>query len=101
MPTGLVVNELLINALKHAFVGRDGGTITVHSVSDGAGCRILIGDDGVGLPDGVAWPKPGKLSAMIVQSLRENARAALRVDSSPGNGMRVTIGFTRSAAAAA
>ena len=100
MPTGLVVNELLINALKHAFVGRDGGTITVHSVSDRNGCRIVIADDGVGLPDGVAWPKPGKLSALIVQSLRENAKADLRVDSSPGNGMQVTIAFTRSAAAA-
>ena len=32
MPTGLVVNELLTNALKHAFAGRDGGTITLHSL---------------------------------------------------------------------
>ena len=38
MPTGLVVNELLTNALKHAFRGRDGGTITLHSISDGEGC---------------------------------------------------------------
>jgi two-component sensor histidine kinase len=34
MPTGLVVNELLTNALKHAFRGRDSGTITLHSVVD-------------------------------------------------------------------
>jgi two-component sensor histidine kinase len=99
MPTGLVVNELLTNALKHAFIGRDGGTITMHSLSDGSGCRIVVADDGVGLPEGVQWPKSGKLGALIVQSLRQNAKAGLEVESSPGRGMRVTIIFTRAAAA--
>jgi two-component sensor histidine kinase len=94
-----VVNELLTNALKHAFVGRDSGTITLGSLSDGNGCRIVIADDGVGLPEGVEWPERGKLSALIVQSLRENAKARLEIESSPGKGMRVTIFFTRSAAA--
>ncbi len=99
MPTGLVVNEVLTNALKHAFVGRDGGTITLHSLSDGNGCRVLIADNGIGLPEGIEWPRRGKLSALIVRSLRENARATLDVESSPDQGVRVTIGFTRSAAA--
>lgn len=101
MPTGLVVNEMLTNALKHAFAGRDGGTITLHSLSDGEGCRITIADDGIGLPEGAEWPRRGKLSAMIVQSLRQNAKASFRVDSSPGQGVRVTIGFSRAAAAPA
>ena len=39
MPAGLVVNELLTNALKHAFVGRDGGTITLHSITQPNGGR--------------------------------------------------------------
>jgi PAS domain S-box-containing protein len=99
MPTGMVVNELLTNALKHAFAGRDGGTITLHSLSDGNGCRVVIADNGIGLPDGVEWPKRGKLGALIVRSLRENAKASLDVESSPGQGVRVTIGFSRSAAA--
>ena len=99
MPAGLVVNELLTNALKHAFTGREGGTITLHSLSDGNGCRVTVADDGKGLPDGVTWPKAGKLSALIVQSLRENAKAALEVDSKPEQGMRVTILFTRAASA--
>lgn len=99
MPAGLVVNELLTNALKHAFTGREGGTITLHSLSDGNGCRVTVADDGAGLPEGAAWPKPGKLSALIVQSLRENAKAALQVESKPGQGMRVTILFTRAASA--
>ena len=80
MPTGLVVNELLTNALKHAFTGRDGGTITMHSLSDNGGCRIVVADDGVGLPEGVEWPKRGRLGALIVESLRQNAKARLEVE---------------------
>ena len=99
MPAGLVVNELLINALKHAFVGRDGGTITLQSLVDNKGCRVVIADDGVGLPAGVEWPRRGKLAALIVRSLRENALAELNVESTAGKGTRVTITFTRAAAA--
>jgi PAS domain S-box-containing protein len=95
MPTGLVVNELLTNALKHAFIGRPTGTITLHSLADAAGCRITIADDGVGLPEGVSWPKRGKLGSAIVQSLRENAKARLETVSRPGEGLRVTIVFQR------
>lgn len=99
MPTGLVVNELLTNALKHAFQGRDGGTIILHSIVDGDGCRIVVADDGVGLPEGQTWPKPGKLGALIARSLTENAKAEFDVNSSIGEGTRVTIVFKRSAAA--
>ncbi len=99
MPTGLVVNELLTNALKHAFNGREAGTISLHSLVDGEGCRVVISDDGNGLPEGSAWPQPGKLSALIVQSLRENARARVVAESNPGQGLRVMIVFTRAAAA--
>ena len=93
MPTGLVVNELLTNALKHAFKSRNGGRITLHSTTEGRGCRILVADDGVGLPAGASWPKPGKLSALIVRSLLQNANASLDVQSTPGEGTRVRIVF--------
>ncbi len=94
MPAGLVVNELLTNALKHAFQGRDGGAITLHSTTDATGgCRVLVADDGVGLPEGYSWPKPGKLSALIVRSLLQNAKARMDVTSAAGQGMRVEIAF--------
>ena len=98
MPTGLVVNELMTNALKHAFVGRDGGTIDVSSLVTETGCRVVISDDGIGLPQGDTWPQSGKLSAVIAASLRQNARAQLEVHSEPGEGMRVVIFFARVAA---
>ncbi len=99
MPAGLVVNEVLTNALKHAFKGRDGGTITLHSTASGEGCQVLVADDGVGLPPETEWPRKGSLSAMIVRSLRENAKAGVTVDSAPGGGTRVSITFTRAASA--
>jgi two-component sensor histidine kinase len=98
MPAGLVVNELMTNALKHAFEGRDGGTIKLHSLVDDVGCKVIVADDGVGLPSGAEWPERGKLSALIVTSLRENAKAQLEVDSTPGLGTTVTLRFTRAAA---
>jgi two-component sensor histidine kinase len=98
MPTGLVVNELMTNALKHAFVGRNGGTITVSSLVNETGCRVVISDDGVGLPEGATWPQSGKLSAVIAQSLEQNAKAKLDVHSAPNEGLRVEIFFAREAA---
>jgi PAS domain S-box-containing protein len=99
LPTGLVANELLTNALKHAFVGRNGGTITLHSLSDATGCRVIIADDGVGLPKGIEWPRHGKLGELIVRSLRQNAKADLEVESTPDKGTKVTISFNRATAA--
>lgn len=95
MPTGLVVNELMTNALKHAFPDDRGGTIKVHALVDETGCKVIVADDGVGLPDGLSWPKPGKLSALIVHTLRENAGAELNVHSRPGEGVTVEIFFAR------
>lgn len=98
MPTGLVINELMTNSLKHAFRGRNGGTITLSSLVDDTGCRVLFSDDGVGLPEGMTWPQSGKLGAVIAQSLKQNAKAQLEVHSAPNEGFRVEIFFSRESA---
>jgi PAS domain S-box-containing protein len=95
MPTGLVVNELLTNALKHAFIGRQSGTLTLHSLLHKDGYRVVVADDGSGLPPGVEWPKPGGLGVLILDTLRENAKAEIDIQSAPGKGTRVTIAFLR------
>ena len=99
MPTGLVVNELLTNSLKHAFMAGGGGTITLQSLVTETGCEVTVADDGAGLPEGAKWPVPGKMTALIVQSLKQNAGAALSIQSGPGAGMRATITFARADAA--
>lgn len=101
MPIGLVVNELLTNTLKHAFKGRDGGTITLHSLNAPEGCQVIVSDDGIGLSPGDVWPRPGKLSALIVRSLLQNAKASIDVQSAPDAGVQVTMSFRNEDAAPA
>lgn len=51
VPAGLIVNELLTNAFKHAFVNRDTGNIWVSlGVSENDLVSLAVSDDGVGLP---------------------------------------------------
>jgi PAS domain S-box-containing protein len=94
MPVGLLVNELLTNAFKHAFSGRATGVITLECLrtKDSRYC-VLVADDGVGIPDGKTWPVPGKIGALILQTLRENTKTELNLETAVGKGTRVTICF--------
>jgi two-component sensor histidine kinase len=50
-PIVLAVNELVINAIRHAFPGDRAGAVTVTMKEVGAELRIVVADNGVGLPD--------------------------------------------------
>jgi two-component sensor histidine kinase len=93
MPVGLLVNELLTNAFKYAFGGREAGIITVRCLHEDGMYRVVVADDGVGLPEGGTWPVQGKLGALVLQTLQENVKTDFNVESAPGKGMRATMTF--------
>jgi PAS domain S-box-containing protein len=98
MPVGLLVNELLTNAFKYAFNERGNGTITIRCLhEDEDHYLVVVADDGIGLPEDAQWPVQGKLGALILQTLRENAETDFKVESTRGKGMRVTIKFLHKA----
>ena len=98
MPIGLAINELLTNAFKYAFAGRDSGVIMLECLREEPDCyRVIVADDGIGLPPGASWPAEGKLGGMIMQTLRENAKTELKVESAPGTGTRIAISFVYNA----
>lgn len=102
LPLGLVVNELLTNSFKYAFGGRGHGIITIECLRDGDDhYRVVVADDGAGLPGGAVWPVPGKISALIVQTLRENAKADFNLETVPDKGVRATIRFRHKASSPA
>jgi two-component sensor histidine kinase len=65
---GLIVTELVINALKHAFPDNRNGKIMVDYHARGPNWNLSVGDDGVGMPSGPSSAKPG-LGTSIVQAL--------------------------------
>ncbi len=56
---GLIVTELVINALKHAFPGDRSGKIKVDYRSQGPNWTLSVTDDGIGMPSDAAGAKPG------------------------------------------
>jgi two-component sensor histidine kinase len=65
----LAANELIVNALKHAFAGRREGTIEARLEAGGREIRVSIEDDGVGLPSGFTLPGGSNLGLQLVQSV--------------------------------
>jgi two-component sensor histidine kinase len=89
---GLIVTELVINALKHAFPDDRGGVIVVSYRSTGADWALSVSDDGVGLPTG---PEPARirLGASIVKALAAQLRAKVNyVATDPGTSVSVMHG---------
>lgn len=88
---GLIVTELVINALKHAFPGPDRpGTIAVEYRSSGFAWNLTVTDDGVGMPADHAAAKPG-LGTGIVDALSKSLDATVTVsDADPGTRVAVT-----------
>ena len=95
LPLGLIVNELLTNAFKYAFAGRDGGTLILRCLREDESYTVTVADDGVGFPEHITWPSPNKLGALMVQSLRENVKGTLdlQLETARGAGSRIIIAF--------
>jgi two-component system, sensor histidine kinase PdtaS len=91
---GLIVTELVINALKHAFPWATAGRIEVDYRSDGPDWKLSVNDNGVGITSGPdqAKPKAG-LGTSIVEALARQLDAEITIsDTNPGTG--VTIAHT-------
>jgi PAS domain S-box-containing protein len=98
MPCGLVVNELVTNALKHAFVGRAPGHIGVRAKSVDESIELVVEDDGVGIQTIAADdPSPSTLGLSLVHSLAKQLDAELHLESSPGTRYRLRFPVATSA----
>ena len=85
---GLIVNELVTNALKYAYPGR-GGDIRVGFGREAGAIQLVVEDDGVGYSEG-ATPKGSGLGSTIVKAMARTVQATVKVDSD-GTGTRVVV----------
>jgi two-component sensor histidine kinase len=81
---GLIVNELVTNALKHAFPDERGGTVTVRMWRSGDELTLTVEDDGIGCPDAPTEGLGSRVVRLLVQQMRgrmtrERAKQGCRV----------------------
>ena len=87
---GLIVTELVINALKHAFPGGRRGRIQVAYQAQGPNWTLSVSDNGIGMPKGARSAVPG-LGTSIVEALAKQLDSRVAVaNANPGTGISVS-----------
>ena len=86
----LIVNELLLNSIEHAFVGRDFGLIGFDVQANSGETTLTVYDDGVGLPEGFDPKTTKSLGLHIVRTMVEDDLGG-RIAFAGEHGTRVTI----------
>ncbi len=99
VPCGLILNELITNACKHAFPGgkpRSGEgncEIVVTVKQDNGSCTLTVADNGIGLPRGINWENPETLGLRLVKMLCQQIKGAIEMDRT--NGTAFLLHMTR------
>jgi two-component sensor histidine kinase len=92
IPCGLLVNELVSNALRHAFPQGQAGHlwVTLRREVDGQ-LRLTVRDDGVGLPEGVDFQTTSSFGMRLVGLLARQLCATMTLARHPGTSVTLTF----------
>ena len=94
VPLSLVVTEAVSNAIKYAFPAGRSGTVGVFLTSDGVQARLMIEDDGVGIPAGRVETETGTrdgLGLQLIRGFSKQLKATLVVEQEHGTRYTLTI----------
>jgi PAS domain S-box-containing protein len=91
IPCGLLINELITNALKHAFAGGRSGTIRVGLTRIEDKLRLEVRDNGVGLPPSWDAYKMESMGLQLVTTLAEQLDGVLTVEGRGGAAFQITF----------
>lgn len=93
IPAGLIVNELITNAIKHAFPGDRKGFICINLKTENNIIYLEVNDNGVGIPDGLDFNNTNTLGLQLVNTLIDQLGAEIKFNSKKGKGTEVLIKF--------
>ncbi len=92
MSLGLVVNELVWNALKHGFPGDRPGRVRVSFGMDGGELELRVEDDGVGIPP-PSERRPGGTGTAIAARVAAQFEGSLSLEASARGGTLARLRF--------
>ena len=84
IPLGLILNELISNALKYAFPKGRGGEISVNIKREEKTLTIIFLDDGIGIPPDFDWQNAPSLGLRLVNSLVDQLDGTIELDRTSG-----------------
>lgn len=84
IPCGLLINELISNALKHAFPGCKQGTVHIQCTGNGSHCCLSVQDDGIGIPDSIVSAQGETMGLTLVAALARQLKAEQQISSEHG-----------------
>lgn len=92
VPCGLIINELVTNALKHAFPGgRRGGIRVELQRVDLSNWMLRVADDGIGLPESIDMGSTKSLGLELVSLLVKQLAGSLEIKRSGGTSFQLTF----------
>jgi two-component sensor histidine kinase len=91
VPLGLLMNELVSNALKHAFPGDRQGTISISGGYEGDHIVLVVRDNGIGIPADIDWKNTTSLGMRLVNSLIDQVDGTITLDREIGTTFTVTV----------
>jgi len=84
IPCGLIINELVSNAMKHAFPLDKGGEIYVRFAETDGVFALVVKDSGEGFPEGLDFRKTDSLGLQIVSDLVQQLGGDIRLEKEGG-----------------
>jgi len=92
IPCGMIINELVTNSLKYAFPGNRKGLITISLTENEKGLQLTVGDDGMGIPEGVSLANNSTLGIKLVSNLvRDQLGGILEIDRRHGTAYQINF----------
>ena len=91
IPLGLILNELISNALKYAFIGREEGIIEVKAQLNQAELEVTVKDNGVGIPSDFELKKNDSMGFKLVHAFVNKMKAKIEILSKEGTSIRILI----------
>jgi two-component sensor histidine kinase len=92
MPLGLLINELLTNALKHAFPGERSGRIDIClKTKDTQQLVLTVSDNGIGIPPDLDHMNTISMGLQLVVTLVEQLEGTIELNRDQGTEFRVTF----------
>ncbi len=84
VPLGLIINELLSNALKYAFPESTAGNITISLTEHSETLRLTVYDDGIGISKDLAKNRTGSFGFTLIQTFTKKLKATLDIKNDNG-----------------